>query len=599
MLLAAPVSVTVLGYGDEFIYNEGILCYTASEKLRVLNIHGLSRSSQQDFESTEQGGDLPLERVFDLPQLLAPNMNESRIENLDREDFSLVHYSHGWLTCLWSPRNRPKSRAWLICLNLYSESSGPAEIRLNLGWRSTKKIVVRNTTTHLFCGIWDDRRINSPSDWCFYRYSLDPIEQLPAEIRLGRFVGSEPGVTSCFEIHDGYLYAVSSQSSMPNQEVEYTSYYHCVRVPVDGHERDLEILKVWRRNHEEGPINDGWTSLSLHKDEESGQLLIGESRREWTGGVSSSQRTYYMHEIPTNPLISDSELPFEDPCRFCPSPCYSGWMSMESWDASPPPEGRLPANDRLALLLGPDEKPNFSPLKERPSRNVHSDKEAEDNSPSFILAKTKLRHYDISSHSFIDLVDDPAPTSSFRVQQRLRLRVSSSQLGAPLRDSKTGLLAKSINGVVDSAQLVSRGVNLWPPDASDEEWQPPESCKLPGYHSSANSSISMSDASKEPQTNPESMYDLLNPVPNPSGKVDGVADERSIVYASGLGSELARPIILINFDEAIRIGRDLEAATGLLKGKARSDPQPVRNQKTWEWQETASWLRIEKSMWLR
>lgn len=64
-------------------------------------------------------------------------------------------------------------------------------------------------------------------------------------------------------------------------------------------------------------------------------------------------------------------------------------------------------------------------------RNVH---EGDDGSsqPSFILTKTRLRHYQPSANTFIDLVDDPLPTD-WECKQRLRLRIGSRKLKEPQR----------------------------------------------------------------------------------------------------------------------------------------------------------------------
>lgn len=82
-------------------------------------------------------------------------------------------------------------------------------------------------------------------------------------IQLHGFAGSELGATACFKIHDGFFYTLTNCDAFGVIEVDYTSYYHCIRFPVD----DPQALtcqaarRIFRRQHADGPVNDSWHLL--------------------------------------------------------------------------------------------------------------------------------------------------------------------------------------------------------------------------------------------------------------------------------------------------------------------------------------------------
>ena len=63
---------------------------------------------------------------------------------------------------------------------------------------------------------------------------------------------------------------------------------------------------MWRRQHQEGPIDDRWTRLRLDEDESTGELKIVESRKEWYLG----SRTYHKTDIVFPEPLKDEELDF-------------------------------------------------------------------------------------------------------------------------------------------------------------------------------------------------------------------------------------------------------------------------------------------------
>ena len=58
-------------------------------------------------------------------------------------------------------------------------------------------------------------------------------------------------------------------------EVEWISYYCCIRFPLDHPGKgSLEHTKIWRRNQREGPVDQRWRYLRLYPDEATGEPRI-------------------------------------------------------------------------------------------------------------------------------------------------------------------------------------------------------------------------------------------------------------------------------------------------------------------------------------
>jgi lysophospholipid acyltransferase (LPLAT)-like uncharacterized protein len=87
------------------------------------------------------------------------------------------------------------------------------------------------------------------------------------------------GSTVCFQIQGGDFIALSNQTSFEVKELDWTSFYNCVRIPLGKAEPVLKQHVFWQRQHEEGPINDSWTEISLQKDQRTNDLLIVECRK--------------------------------------------------------------------------------------------------------------------------------------------------------------------------------------------------------------------------------------------------------------------------------------------------------------------------------
>ncbi len=332
------------------------------------------------------------------------------------------------------------------------------------------------------------------------------VEITQKPFQLADFVGSDIGSTACFKIHEDHLYAVSNQTSFEVEEIDWTSYYHCIKIPLGDKKPDLKAYRIWQRQHGEGPINDSWTDLSLQKDEQTNELLIVECRKEWLGGGSANIRTYY-----TQPLRLNAGDDVIQTCNF-------------------------PADDPLTRTLDEHSKPHFSEPRKRIRKHYHHEYEQSRLDPrnsaprDFILAKTKFRAYNSSAMSFIDLVSDPAPVAigSARMRDRLRLRIASRKQRSPL-----------VNDPDCPGQMLLRKPELDENDdpikGSEEDFHPTEIYLWP------------------PDDAPTEIYDVLCPAGR-MGNVDAIADERSIIYITDAPSNAtrgggnARAIVMISFD---------------------------------------------------
>ena len=402
---------------------------------------------------------------------------------------------------------------WLVVLDSYHlhdrarpDSAARGRFLLREHLDCTTKLFVRQDGSYLYYGTHSALGSHGHHEWCVQGFNLTTGHRITEKpIQLVDFFGSELGSTVCFGIHNGSFYAVSNQTSLEVEEIDWTSHYHWIQFALDEEKPNIKPRKLWRRQHHEGPINDSWTELSLQKDEQTDQLLIIECRKEYIGGGSANFRTYY-----TQPL------------------------SLTDSDEVPKNYG-YPKNDPLTKTLDDNSKPNYEPAKTRISRYCHPeyilDRHEGGRVPSqeFILARTKFRAYNPATSSFIDLVNDPIKRPGFaRLQDRIRLRIASRLQKSPLIDDpdrpEFSLLRSK---VVDENDI--------PIERSEEDFYPTEIQDL-----------------WPPNDAPTELFDVLYPGGR-VGQLDAVADDNAIVYMAGPSAAHPngeRAIILINFDPA-------------------------------------------------
>ncbi|KAF7947079.1 uncharacterized protein EAE97_004328 [Botrytis byssoidea] len=517
-----PYSVATIGFGDAYLYCKGVLCYTLDDQLRVLNLHDSACC----------------EAVVSIPGMLSSAI--SKIACNTKGVFQVLYCSDSVISCVYKTSG-VEANSWLIAFSIET-----SEVLVVKELDSTERLFVRHNGQYLCYGTHSELGSDNHKKWVIHGYNLTEREWFNHKVRLPDMVGSEIGSTVCFELNNGYFYALSNQTSFEVEEIDWTSFYHCIRFPLaspcEGLTERTKNESMWRRQHEEGPIDDRWTNLRLDTDENTGELRIIESRKEWYHGASRSQRTYY-----TTPIIFQSEFgDMDDDLYFAtdtsPSETKASYsvvsagpssstntQSSTSEDCNSYNDRDLRAypDDPLLRLLVKDDNPNYMPSQKRLPQFVHPGHDGSSNQ-TFTLAKSRIRYYDSSSSTFLDVVDDPLPTD-WQEKQRLRLRAGSRTIGPPLvysqnHPSKAGLLCSPTDVEDALSQMYKQSdVTYWPP-AQDPEV--------------ANEAL-------------DELYKLLNP-PTHLGNVEGTADERSLVYVTG-GYDSPQAIIFVSFDPAIKL----------------------------------------------
>ncbi|KAG4031850.1 hypothetical protein MFRU_008g02050 [Monilinia fructicola] len=519
-----PYSIATIGFGDEYLYCKGVLCYTLDDKLRVINLH----------ESACH------EVVISIPGILTSATSEIACNT--RGVFQVLYYSDSIISCLYKTSGL-EANSWLIAFSIRTR-----EILVVRELHSTERIFVRHDHKYLYYGTHSEVGTDNHKKWVIYGYAFTQREWFDQKVYLPDMVGSEIGSTICFEFHDEYFYALSNQTSFEVEELDWTSFYRCIRFPLASPNKDLiektENQSMWRRQHEEGPIDDRWTDLRLDRDESTGELRIIECRKEWYHGASRSQRTRYTTSIifPTyshdmhDDLCYAANASFSSTSTHSATPVQEAPSSVTNTQSSTLEVEENYSNhnlsdypdDPILRLVGKDDNPNYMPSRRRLPQFTHPSHD-ESSNLTFTLAKSPIRYYHSSSSTFLDVVDDPLLTD-WRGRQRLRLRAGSRKIGPPLvyppgHPLKAGLLRPSPTDIGQALDQMYRKSDIiyWPP-AQDPEME--------------------NEALNE-------LYELLNP-PTHLGNVEGTADERSIVYVTG-GYGNPRAIIFVSFDPAIKL----------------------------------------------
>ncbi|KAE8358474.1 hypothetical protein BDV27DRAFT_137677 [Aspergillus caelatus] len=496
---ADPYSASIIGYGSAFLYSGGALCYVFNDEIRALDVHGASQ----------------VEHVLNLHAVLSrviPDCDPTE----DATQLSLMNYSHGVLA--FSVEIVERREAWLLAVDMRRKTEGgKGRLRLRRQLESKQRLFVRHNQSYLYYGTHSGAGYHGYKQWIVNCFELGTGKQTNEKpVQLHDFAGNEIGQTVCFDVHQDHLYAVSTQTAFEMEEVDWTSFYVWVCVAPTNNTKRVTLNRTWRRQHREGPINDSWSDISLRHDEATKQLIILECRREWHKGGSENFRTYYVQPLP--------------------SPTEITQHSKHQGEAFRPVS--LP-DEPLTKTLDPSSKPNYERPRKRLRRHYHPEYTLGHDDPvhrqDFILNRTKLRTYNLSASTFVDLVNDPCPTpGSLIPHDRLRLRMVSRKRKCPIdetgeegtpnllyRPEITEEEQEEDGQPADCSEerFASRGVRLWPPDNA-----------------------------------PPVLTQLLCPSKR-TGKVEAIADERTIIYTvnqEGLSSDL-QAIILINFDPALRL----------------------------------------------
>ncbi|KAK1657503.1 hypothetical protein BDP55DRAFT_567111 [Colletotrichum godetiae] len=277
VIMAEPYVTAVVAHANEYIYCNGMLCYTQREaqKLYLLNIHHSARKKVE----------------ISVDKLLASILHTTPAEKYKLRP---IYFSDDILSCLYIPRKKTGIEQLLV-IDIEKRKRFPRKDST-----SCKKAFVRNNQEYLYCGTYD----NNDEVWMLEVLSLSEGAWLPGFLILDDIAGFDVGISLAFEIVDDHFYAVSTTPKDEPDETGHLSRYHGVRYPLGicGPE-DKQLMSMFRRNHRDGPMDDRWTTLSLEKDSKTGVLEVVECRREHSynsngeSRTASSSRTVYRTAV--------------------------------------------------------------------------------------------------------------------------------------------------------------------------------------------------------------------------------------------------------------------------------------------------------------
>ncbi|KZL84728.1 f-box domain-containing protein, partial [Colletotrichum incanum] len=178
---AAPYSTAVVAEADEFIYCNGMLCYThGHDSLRLLHLHDSADS------------EIVIETLTLLQSVLGPDIDNNGYK------FRPLYFAYGIVSCLYSPPTS-EGRSHLIILDLQQKRLLAAH-RLE----SASKLFVRNNKQHLYYGTHSLTGDDGFKRWVLKRFDIGKEQWAPGHLELEDLVGSDIGSTVCFEIIDNH-----------------------------------------------------------------------------------------------------------------------------------------------------------------------------------------------------------------------------------------------------------------------------------------------------------------------------------------------------------------------------------------------------------
>lgn len=490
------------------------------------------------------------ETVISIPELVTetlPNIGDNT-----RGQFQVLYYSDNIVACVYKSACLEPA-AWLIVFDIETR-----QILTTKGLESAYKIFVRHNNEFLYYGTHSEIGTDGFRKWVIHGYDFKHMKWLEHKLHLSELVGSEIGSSICFELHNGYFYALSNQTSFEVEEIDWTSFYHCVRFPLASPRREYiektEDESMWRRQHQEGPIDDRWTSLRLDIDEITGDLKIIECRREWRQGSSRSRRTCYTTDIifPRSPDEVDLYIASSSSSSLSSSTA-SATTAIGSPKALAHDLSSFP-DEPILRLLGPEDNPHHMPPPPRLPQFTHPENDGS-GQPTFPITDSPLRYYNTSASTFLDLVDDPLPSS--QRTQRLRIRSGSRKLGPPLLQSPSHFRRPGL--LRDPPSDLSTALKDMYSDQPIRYWPPAQN-------------------TLHPNKEVDALYTLLNP-PTHLGNVDGTADERSLLYVTG-GYEEPQAIVFVAFDPAIKLA-GLKRWGGIKEGVRQKSPSRASHIDEW------------------
>jgi len=483
----SPYLVATIAYAETWIYENGVLCHIKDRQLRILDLHHSGTT----------------EIKVDIRKLLDEAIKESH--GLTKYKFQLLYFAHGVVSCLYTHRKHVQS-SWLVVFDVRN-----GKIITTYRLSSTLKIFVRNTDKFLCYGVFLPTGREGIRRWSLGGYDLVLDTWMKQKLDLPENIGSDIGSTIALDIHDDFLYGVSNSKPLEAEEDDWLSYYTCFRIQLGCKGfQTVELAPerhMFRRWHSrEGAIDDRWTFLRISRDQETSQLRVIESRKEWPGHRSSAKRTYYS----TNIVFDDG-----------PS-----------------------ANDAyLDCVLGLTPTKSASDLPEPPRepKMVHPGDDASE-AIMFTRTKSPVLCYHHACQAFVDLVDDPPELDPGA--RRIRIRGGARRRRAPRELEERGRAGAAETETEESHYTLSKETEPKMPDfpnTFDEIakiyenrdvllWPPEQSLSRP-----------------DPAL--EELHKIMNP-PGCLGTIRGAWDERSMVYSIEETGGL-HALVFVSWDPAL------------------------------------------------
>ena len=387
------------------IYGDGVVCLLEESSVRIVDLHG------------SKG-----ERRLHINALLGTLATDDNV--CDWNHIQMLSYGHDTLIFRYTDG---ADQNWLLAAKL-SVSGQVQQLIDPERLRSTNRLFALQSEDWLFYGTRSAaaRWCNQPyREWLIQGISLggkkfglvDDIDGTPRpsskteRIQLHSFAGAEIGSSAAFKIHDGYFYGVTNYDAFDVIEVDFTSYYHCIRFPLKRAQQSTceAARKVYRRQHIDGPVNDGWNTLELQVNEDTNDLMIVEGRAEWPFGGGDLSHGVYSHKLEWDD--QDVDAVHEHPAR------------------------RGPMDDPLSKI--PDAETKYSPTPSLPSYHDHMDSDHRDATATAsiptLLTRSKWRGYNFSSMVSLQLLELPCSctdTSAHCLQLRAASRRAMAEAGS-------------------------------------------------------------------------------------------------------------------------------------------------------------------------
>lgn len=434
---AYPFSARTFGQGNTFLYRQGVLCVLTGDVVCVSDVRAPWGSVQ-----------------LNLTAVVRPIL-QSAFSIVSSIKATLLHYSDGILAVYVENETR-LNVGHIFAISTTKGAADYSRVINAFQINSTSKLFVRHNSRYLYYGTHTGIGDDGHHKWEVSGISLAeqfPLPEAERPLLFEDFHGTDIGSTIAFEIFGDHFYAVSNQGTFEVEELDWTSFYHCIRFPLNNPTTKamLKDERVYRRQHAQGPIHDSWTDLSLQVSERTNEIMILESRREWVQASSRQSRTFYTSTFHVDPKRCSRE-------------------SSPSQDVSE--QLLLPEDDPFVDILDSSNKPNWMATPNLYSWSRHPEFAQRDSAPrTFILARTKFRAYNYSCASFLDLVEDERCCNDPSKPPCLRLRVGSRREVGPHAsppDVKGKGRADSVIEPVFADHVGYRNspITMWPPPAA-------------------------------------------------------------------------------------------------------------------------------------